>query len=259
MARYLPTLAALLFCAAAAHADDKKLTIRWHGQSFFELITTAGTRVVFDPHAIEAYGGITCKGDIILMSHAHSDHTQVQSVEGFKNLKKINAVDDPKGDGARQEWVSADDKIKDVHYRDVLSYHDNRGGIERGINGIWVLEMDGLKIVHLGDLGQKKLTDKQLKEIGDVDVLMIPVGGVYTINGTDAQKIVEQLKPKRYIIPMHYGTKVFEDLLPPDEFLGGFKATQIKKFETSNELTVNAADEAPKEPIIAVLNWEKKK
>ena len=93
----------------------------------------------------------------------------------------------------------------------------------RGRNGIWVIEMDGLHIVHLGDLGHM-LTDEQLKEIGPVDVLMIPVGGIYTLNGTDAKKVIEQLKPKRYIIPMHYGIpKVFEDLLPLDEFLDGLK------------------------------------
>jgi L-ascorbate metabolism protein UlaG (beta-lactamase superfamily) len=258
MTRLSTALAAVLACAAAAHAADKQVTIIWHGQSFFEIVSSAGTRAVLDPHAIEAYGRISVKGDIILMSHAHSDHTEVTVVDNYKTLKKINAVDDPKNDGSRQAWNLVDDKIKDVHYKSLEAWHDNSKGMERGKNGIWVLEVDGLRIVHLGDLGQHELSEKQLKEIGEVDVLMIPVGGVYTLNGKDATKVVAQLKPKRWIIPMHYGTKVFDDLLPPDEFLDGFKSTLIKKFDT-NELSIYPADDPPKEPLVAVLNWQNKK
>ena len=127
----------------------------------------------------------------------------------------------------------------------------------RGLNGIWVIEMDGLHIVHLGDLGHI-LSDEQVKQIGPVDVLMIPVGGVYTLNGSDAKKVIAQLKPRRYIIPMHYGTRVFDDLLPLDEFLDGQKPTLIKKFDATNELTIDPTAEPPREPLIAILHWEKK-
>ena len=117
--------------------------------------------------------------------------------------------------------------------------------------------MDGLHIVHLGDLGHF-LSDEQIKQIGPVDVLMIPVGGIYTLNGSDAKKVIEQLKPKRYILPMHYGTKVFDDLLPLDEFLDGQKPTLIKNFDTTNELTIDPTAAPPREPLIAILHWEKK-
>jgi L-ascorbate metabolism protein UlaG (beta-lactamase superfamily) len=113
------------------------------------------------------------------------------------------------------------------------------------------VEVDGLRIVHLGDLGHL-LSDKMVKEIGDVDVLMIPVGGIYTINGSEAKKVVAQLKPRQYILPMHYGTKVFDDVLPPDEFLDEQK--NFKKLPT-NTLEIKT-DFKPAEPVIVLLDWK---
>ncbi len=260
MNRTFAALAVLLAAAAVASADDKPpVKIIWHGQSFFEIVSSEGTRVVLDPHAIEAYGRIEVpKADLILMSHLHSDHTQVQVVDDYRKIKTYNALKDVRGDGRRIEFVPVDDAVKDVKFHDVSAYHDNAGGMIRGRNGIWVLTVDGLHIVHLGDLGHL-LTDEQLKEIGPVDVLMIPVGGVYTLNGTDAKKVIEQLKPKRYVIPMHYGIpKIYEDLLPLDEFLDGLKPQVVKRYDTTNELTIDPAAAPPSEPLIAILNWRKK-
>ena len=104
--------------------------------------------------------------------------------------------------------------VKDVRIRNVGTFHDTQQGMERGRNAVFVIEADGLKIVHLGDLGHI-LTDEQVRQIGPMDVLMVPVGGVYTINGSKAKEVVAQLKPKRYILPMHYGTLTFDELLPP--------------------------------------------
>src|SRR5262249_55515236 len=106
-------------------------------------------------------------------------------------------------------------------------------------------------IVHLGDLGHL-LTPKQLKSIGPVDVLLIPVGGVYTINGAEAKQVVEQLKPSRYILPMHYATKVFEDLLTADEFLEDQK--NIKNFPGNRRVLGTHLNQP--EPFIATLNWK---
>jgi L-ascorbate metabolism protein UlaG (beta-lactamase superfamily) len=260
MRRALTALAAVLTIAAAAGAADKQQpTITWHGQSFFELVTGDGARIVLDPHLIEQYGRITVpKADLILMSHTHTDHTMVEVVDDGKKTKQFNAIKDPKADGTRQEWNLVDEKVKDVKFKSIESYHDDMSGMKRGKNGIWVIETDGLRIVHLGDLGQKELTDKQLKDIGSVDVLMIPVGGVYTINGSDAKDIIAQIKPKRYIIPMHYGTKVFDSLQPLDEFLDEIKPTRIKKFD-GNELAIDPSADPPKEAIFAILNWQPKK
>ncbi|HZT79385.1 MAG TPA: MBL fold metallo-hydrolase, partial [Gemmataceae bacterium] len=201
----------LLLVAAAPAAGAKKLTIRWYGQSYFQITTTAGTRVVIDPHAIDAFFSERNKvsADLVLCSHTHNDHTQVEVLENWdpKKVKRINGVKDEKGDGKRTDWNHVDEKFKDVRVRTVALYHDDMRGMVRGKNAAFVLEADGLRIVHLGDLGHK-LTPAQVKHLlkdGPIDVLMVPVGGVYTINGSEAKAVVEQLKPKRYILPMHYG------------------------------------------------------
>src|SRR5438105_15753621 len=93
-------------------------------------------------------------------------------------------------------------------------------GLARGKNSVFIIDVDGWRVCHLGDLGHE-LDLKLLKQIGQVDVLMVPVGGIYTLNGAEAKKVVEQIKPKEYIFPMHYGTKIFDDILPVDEFLEG--------------------------------------
>ena len=85
----------------------------------------------------------------------------------------------------------------------ISSFHDDKEGAERGVNTIYVIEAEEIRFCHLGDLGQKQLTDEQLEKIDRVDVLMIPVGGGYTIDSSAAQKIISEIEPK-IIIPMHY-------------------------------------------------------
>jgi L-ascorbate metabolism protein UlaG (beta-lactamase superfamily) len=250
MLRYLAglTMGLLVAGTAAAAEPPGKVTIRWHGQSFFEIQSSKGTRIVTDPHAIEAYGRQAVSADLILISHFHTDHTQVGVVQNQAQAKVLYGL---KGGLKRTEWNPIDETFRDVHVRTVGVYHDNVEGMERGKNAIFIVEVVGLRIVHLGDLGHL-LSDKEIKKIGPVDVLMIPIGGVYTINGAEAKKVVEQLKPKRYILPMHYGTKVFTDLLPPDEFLEEQK--NVKRFPSS-QLAVEAGAK-PAEPIIALLDWK---
>ena len=87
------------------------------------------------------------------MSHLHSDHTQVEVVNNYQKFEKHNALEDVKGDGRRVDFIPIKEKFRDMKFRDVASFHDKTGGMMRGRNGIWVIEMDGLHIVHLGDLG----------------------------------------------------------------------------------------------------------
>jgi L-ascorbate metabolism protein UlaG (beta-lactamase superfamily) len=240
----------LLVASAASAADAKKVVLRWHGQSFFDLETSQGTRIAFDPHAIEAYGRISVRADLVLISHNHNDHTQVEVIEG-RDKKVITGL---KGSGKKIEWNRVDEQFRDAHIRTVGVYHDNAQGMERGRNTVFIVEMDGLRFVHLGDLGHL-LTDAQIKEIGPVDVLMIPVGGVYTINGSEAKQVVEQLKPRQYVIPMHYGTKDYDDVLPVDEFLDEQPKGSVKNYQLTNKLTIES-DYRPAAPLIAVLNWK---
>jgi L-ascorbate metabolism protein UlaG (beta-lactamase superfamily) len=244
-------VAGLLIAGLSTAADSKTIVIRWHGQSCFELISSKGTRVVFDPHAIEAYGRKMLKADLVLISHDHNDHTQIGIIENREKAKVIRGL---KGLGKKQEWVPINEQFKDIHVRSVGVYHDTRQGLERGKNTVFVLDVDGLKVVFLGDLGHI-LTDEQVKQIGPVDVLMIPIGGVYTINGSEAKKVVEQLKPKKYILPMHYGTKVYDDLLPADEFLEDQKKANIRQLGAVNQLRVETGSKEA-EPIIVLLYWK---
>jgi L-ascorbate metabolism protein UlaG (beta-lactamase superfamily) len=256
MARCLPVLAALVLCAGAAPAParEKKLLIRWHGQSFFEIVTSAGTRIVLDPHALEAYGRKQVKADLVLMSHLHDDHTRREPIENAQKAKFLNAL--KAGEQRAAEYNVVDEKFEDVHIRTLGTYHDAMSGMQRGKNGVWILDVDGLRIVHLGDLGHL-LSREQLAKLGTVDVLMIPVGGVYTINGLDAQKVVEQIKPRRCILPMHYGTLVYTDLLDLKYFLEDQEMGKEERF-TGNELAIDPKAEAPQKPIIAILHWESK-
>jgi L-ascorbate metabolism protein UlaG (beta-lactamase superfamily) len=251
MIRHLAALVVILLVAAAApSADVKKVTLRWHGQSFFDLESSKGTRIVFDPHAIEAYGRMEVKADLVLISHLHTDHTQLDSVPN-KDKKVIIGL---KQNGRHLDWNSVDARFRDVHIRSVGVYHDDVQGLERGKNTVFIVEVDGLRIVHLGDLGHL-LSDAQVKAIGPVDVLLIPVGGVYTLNGIDAKKVVAQLKPRKHIVPMHYGTAVYDDLLPVNEFLDEQPRDTIRRFPTTNKLVIES-DFKPDKPIIAVLNWK---
>jgi L-ascorbate metabolism protein UlaG (beta-lactamase superfamily) len=129
------------------------------------------------------------------------------------------------------------------------------GGMVRGRNAIFVIEVDGIRIAHLGDLGHL-LNETQLKKIGAIDVLMIPVGGIYTLNGQDAKKVMDQVKPRQYVLPMHYNTKVYNDVLSEEEFLEEQKNKKDIKVITTNEMTVDASFK-PERPVIALLNFEK--
>jgi len=258
MIRTLAAVCALLVAAAAAPAADaKKVTLRWHGQSFFEIISTKGTRIVLDPHAIEAFGRNQVEADLVLMTHKHTDHTQTGVITNLKSAKVFNGL---KTVDKAEVWNVLDEKFKDVKFHTVGTYHDAMAGMKRGKNSAFVIEVDGLRIVHLGDLGHL-LSETQIKKIGPVDVLLIPVGGIYTINGLDAQKVVEQLKPRRYVIPMHYGIRFDDPLLtlPKSTFLDDVEPERIKRFPTTNTLLIDPTEKAPKEPFFAILNWETKK
>ena len=125
--------------------------------------------------------------------------------------------------------------------------------MQRGKNTAFILDFDGLKLCHLGDLGHL-LNEEQLRQIGPVDVLLIPVGGVYTLNGEQAKRVLAQIKPKRLVVPMHYGTRTFDDLLSADEFLDG--QTNVKKMLNTNELILdNGAKLA--EATTVLLGWKK--
>lgn len=231
---------------------DRHVALTWYGQSCYLLVSPAKTRVLIDP--IPAEIGYTLpppiQADLVTISHEHGDHNNVSLATGaFKLLRGLS--DDKK------DWQKHDVTVGDVRVRSVGVYHDEKKGAERGLNSVFIYEVAGLRIVHLGDLGH--LLDKgQLKAIGRADVLMVPTGGFYTIGPEQAHKVIGQLKPKYFILPMHYRTDVLkiEQLAWIEEFIRIEDPVTTHVFrEKSNTLRINP-DQMPKEPKIVILNYK---
>ncbi|WP_394296398.1 MBL fold metallo-hydrolase [Methanothrix harundinacea] len=140
----------------------------------------------------------------------------------------------------------------------MASYHDDRGGKRRGKNTIFSFEMDGIRVCHLGDLGHL-LSERDAAALGDVDVLMIPVGGVYTLDAGGAKKVVGQIRPK-VVIPMHFMTPALTfEVDPPDRFLSGQKVERPgTTFAVSKErLPKGGEGEGEGEgPLIVLLDYK---
>ena len=163
------------------------MEIQYLGHSSFRIKGKTVT-IVTDPYDSEKVGFKFPKleANIVTVSHDHLDHNQAQLVEG--NPKVIS------GPG---EYEIAGVSVFGTH-----TYHDNKNGEERGSNTVYTITIDGVNICHLGDLGHK-LSDEQLDSVGNVDVLFVPVGGVDTIDPSEASQVISQIEPK-VIIPMHY-------------------------------------------------------
>jgi len=215
------------------------MQINWHGQSCFQITSSQGKNnqidIVIDPFSEEI--GLRLpklQADILLTTHDHYDHNNVKAVSGSPFI--IN------GPGEYE--------IKNVFIEGIPSWHDDSQGKERGENTIYTIEAEELKLCHLGDLGQKELTEEQLERIGEVDILMIPVGGVYTISAKEALKVMSQIEP-RITIPMHYQIpKLKVKLEGLDKFL---KTLGLKSITPENKLSIKKKDLSPEEAKIIVL------
>lgn len=254
MRRFL-SLCVLLLLVGAASAGEMKIS--WYGQSMFLIVTPRGTRVVLDPHNLEEYRVQPLKADLVLMSHFHTDHSKTEVIENLKDAKQFNALKKSGPGDAIIDWNPVDEKVKDVRIQSIGTYHDEMSGLRHGKNGVWVMDIDGVRIAHLGDLGHA-LNKAQLKKLGDVDILMVPVGGVYALNGIAAWKVVEQVKPKRYVVPMHYGTIVFSDLLPLNYFTDEAKdaGMPIVRMKAREVLKLDTSTPAPKQASVVVLDYQ---
>lgn len=217
------------------------IDIWFYGQACFKVKGKAAS-VVIDPYD-EVFTGLPklkVDGDIVLISHAHQDHNNAAAIRGTSEENPNPFVISGPGEYEKSG----------VTIVGVSSYHDEKEGADRGKNTIYNVTVDDVNIVHLGDFGQKKLTQDQVEQLNSCDVLMIPVGGVYTIEAKEAPDIIAQLEPK-IIIPMHYklpGLKF--DLAEVREFLsamGKEAAEPVTKLSISRE-------KLPEEPEIVVLS-----
>ena len=163
------------------------MTISWYGQSCFHL-EGKDVSVLIDPFSKDL--GLKTprlNDNIFLLTHEHFDHNNLEGVSPEAFVIR--------GPGEYE--------TKGIFVHGISSFHDNMEGKERGLNTIYVVNFEDMNICHLGDLGQTKLTEEQVEAIGNIDILMVPVGGNYTIDGQQAAEIVSQIEPK-VIIPMHY-------------------------------------------------------
>ncbi len=183
------------------------MKIKWLGHACFTITSDTGVKIITDPYVTTdrlTYGEIKESADIVTVSHNHGDHNNVAAVRGNPEVVR--------GAGTAE--------IKGIKFDGTATYHDETGGSQRGDNVIFCFKVDGVRVCHLGDLGHK-VSDKQIGELGRIDILLIPVGGFYTIDAKVATEVCNQLKPK-VIIPMHYkNDKCRFPIAGVDGFLGG--------------------------------------
>jgi L-ascorbate metabolism protein UlaG (beta-lactamase superfamily) len=216
------------------------MKIKWYGHAAFGITTDQGVKIIIDPYQSGAFGGALAYGkieeeaDVVLVSHDHDDHNYIKDIKG--KFTRISAA------GAHE--------AKGVKITAMPTYHDSSKGSERGNNLLFVIEADGLRVAHFGDLGHL-LGNDVIKELGPIDVLMLPVGGFYTIDPREATVVMESVKPA-ITIPMHFKTpKCDFPIAPVDEFTKGKKSvTNVK----ASELEA-AKGKLPKEPGIFVLQY----
>jgi L-ascorbate metabolism protein UlaG (beta-lactamase superfamily) len=214
------------------------MKIKWYGHAAFLITSDEGTKIIIDPYEPGAFGGqlsygkIEDQADIVLTSHDHADHNYTQNLPGTPQVVK--------GSGSKT--------LKGIPIKGVSTYHDPSKGSERGANTIFTININNIHLCHLGDLGHL-LSDKELAEVGPVDILLIPVGGFFTIDPKEATRVAEQIKP-RILIPMHFKTgKCGFSIAPVEDFLKG--KSDIKR-PKSSEATFDKAT-LPQQREIVVL------
>ncbi|MFC1935086.1 MBL fold metallo-hydrolase [Chloroflexota bacterium] len=194
------------------------MKVKWLGHASFLLTSDSGIKIITDPYDPCATGGalkyeeINEKADIVTVSHGHSDHNNAMAIRGNPKIVKGTI------------------EIHGINIKGIPTYHDDAQGSIRGNNTIFCFNIDDVKFCHLGDLGHA-LSTKQVVDIGEVDVLFIPIGGFYTIDATVASHVRDQLEP-RVTIPMHFkNNKCDYPITGEVEFLYGKQ--EVNKIDTS--------------------------
>ncbi len=199
------------------------MLIKWHGHSCFEFVDENELTLVTDPHDGKSIGikPPVAIANIVTMSHDHFDHNAERVIQG--NDKKLVT-----GSGSKT--------VKGISIKGVDSFHDEEKGEKRGENVMYNFGIDNLKICHLGDLGEL-LDEKQVSQIGEVDILFIPVGGTFTLDAEGAWKVINEIKP-RVVVPMHFRVGGLSlSIAPVDGFLELVNPELVVKVGNEIELT----------------------
>jgi len=185
------------------------MKIKWLGHSCFQITSEKGTRIITDPFTSDrntTYKEVTLEADIVTSSHDHFDHNHTGPIKGNPEIIR----------------EAVDKTVRDVRVRAVRTWHDEIGGRERGPNLVFCLTVDGVTVCHMGDIGEQ-LQKSHIEAIGKVDVILVPIGGVFTLDYGPAMQLCENLKPS-IIIPMHYKTEQCQWLKwTADDFIRGRK------------------------------------
>lgn len=204
------------------------MKLTYYGHASF-LLESDGTSILIDPFNEQCgYPFPNVSPTAVVVSHDHFDHSHVQVAKGSPRI--IRGL---KSGG--KDWEAVEERVGPLSISTVRTYHDTSQGSERGRNAMFKFLGEGLSIVHGGDLGHT-LSEDQIKAVGRVDVLMIPVGGYYTIGPEEADVVAGQLRP-RVVIPMHYKTDANKDwpIGTVDNFLQG--KDHVKRQERSVTLS----------------------
>jgi L-ascorbate metabolism protein UlaG (beta-lactamase superfamily) len=215
--------------AGSAATGAEQTRVQWFGQAFFQLTSSGGVRVVIDPFDNTFFNYPMPKdlaADVLLVTHEHNDHNNAGIIGGSPLVCRST-----RGVG-RFERAG-------VIITGTAAFHDENRGSDRGPDTIYSFALDGVRFCHVGDLGCL-LTGEQLKNIGPVDVLLLPVGGHFTLDVAKLDKLVAQLNP-RVVVPMHYKTRYTPRLpiAPVDEFLRG--KTNVKRLNATS-FSIGGAD-----------------
>lgn len=190
------------------------MKIQWLGHSSFKLEESTGTTIVTDPYRNIGFDMPVVTADAVTVSHKHTDHSNVSAIGG--NPIIFNKAGVYEFEGVRITAISV--------------FHDDQMGKIRGENLIFKYRMDGIEVCHLGDIGQK-ITSELIELLVPVNVLLIPIGGNYTIDAESAKEYVDALMPD-IVIPMHYRIKSINlDIDKPELFLRQFDDSDVQYCE----------------------------
>ncbi len=177
--------------------EGREISLQYLGHSSF-LLEVDGFSILMDPYSPQVgYGTLEVEADLVTVSHEHLDHNYVAAAPGARVIRGLTA------DGLGWDDISL--SIGKINIFNVPTYHDEASGKMRGRNSVFIFDIGELRLVHLGDLGHV-LGESEVERIAPVHVLMVPVGGHYTIDAGEAEKVVDQLSPA-VAVPMHYRTE----------------------------------------------------
>ncbi|MBI3014740.1 MAG: MBL fold metallo-hydrolase [Candidatus Tectomicrobia bacterium] len=230
----LPRTFLKLFAPKKAAAAQGDVTIQWFGHSYFQITTSQGTRIATDPFGFIGYPIPEIYPHVITIGREHPNHNSAHLVGGRPPVLRGLAA-------GGTEWNRVDTHVRDTHIFNIPIYQRGFEGQYKG--SAFVFEVDDLCIAHLGDLGSE-MNEDQLAALGKVDVVLIPIGGRYTMDPITAKEVMAQIKAK-IAIPMHYYDS--ESLLA--EFLkGNWRSVR----SDSDTLVVNKKTLPPRTEVIAL-------